>query len=69
MQIYRQKNKIKNIGSGNVLRWNKPNVNELKCNVDAVVFTDHDGFGNGKHVRNDYDQFVIAKTVVFYGIL
>lgn len=48
--------------------WQKPNIGEHKCNVDAAIFKEKGIFGLGLCVRNDKGEFVKAKSMWFYGV-
>jgi ribonuclease HI len=45
------------------LRWCKPAVGELKCNVDATIFDQLVGYGIGICIRDEKGEFVKAKLL------
>ncbi|KAG5028330.1 hypothetical protein JHK82_011951 [Glycine max] len=52
-----------------VRSWKKPEAVRLKCNVDAVIFNDHQSFGLGVVLRDEHGSFISVKTSAHTGIL
>jgi ribonuclease HI len=48
-----------------VLTWEKPEENWLKCNIDGAIFTSEGKFGIGICFRDSHGSLVQAHTMVF----
>lgn len=52
-------------GDINGVEWFKSNVGRYKCNIDASFFKQINKFGIVICIRNETNNFVLAKTKVF----
>lgn len=50
------------------IRWLSPMKGEVKCNVDAALFKEHNCFGVGMCLRDSRGHFMKVKTTTFYGV-
>lgn len=48
-------------------QWQKPNVGQLKCNLDAALFTTENQFGLGMCIRDHLGEFRKGNTMWFHG--
>ena len=52
--------------SGHDIEWKKPTYGRYKCNIDTSLFDPLNMVGIGICIRDDQDEFVIAKIYCFY---
>ncbi|GAU16243.1 hypothetical protein TSUD_298750 [Trifolium subterraneum] len=46
-----------------VVTWSAPARGTFKCNVDAVIFKEHNCYGAGMYLRDDKGNFVRVQTL------
>jgi hypothetical protein len=54
--------------SVNVIRWRKPNMGEVKCNIDTTIFKEQWCYDVIICLRGDHIEFISAKTTWFHGL-
>ncbi|KAJ1389017.1 Ribonuclease H-like superfamily [Sesbania bispinosa] len=47
--------------------WFPPQAGRVKCNVDAALFADQNGFGVGLCLRDDKGQYIKSKVLYHHG--
>jgi len=64
----RQQTTSEDSNNNTEIRWLPPMEGEVKCNVDAALFKEHNCFGVGMCLRYFRGHFMKAKTTRFYGV-
>jgi len=60
--------RIQRHSSNNTIRWRKPALGGVKCNVDASIFKDQGCYGVGMCLRGENGKYISTKTAWFHGI-
>lgn len=60
-------NAVQNVTSRALQKWEKPEVNQVKVNVDASVVGGQDWFAIGMVIRNHQGQYMLGKVMRFAG--
>ncbi|RVW31876.1 Transposon TX1 uncharacterized 149 kDa protein [Vitis vinifera] len=60
--------KLSNGNANTQVKWSKPSPGMLKCNVDAVIFSEHQTIGLGVILRNEFGSVVGCYSKVVNGV-